>query len=76
MWLLAILTAVASSMFGFLTSGQSPFVGDNLSTAVMAVGFLALAVSRNVILHSVVIPTFLVVLLWDIIRWHPVFTVS
>ena len=75
-WLLAILTAATSSLFGFLTSGQSPFIGDNLSTAIMAVGFLALAISRNTMLHSVVIPTFLVLLLWDIVRWHPVFTAN
>ena len=73
-WLLAIVTAATSSLFGFLTAGQSPFIGDNLSTAVMTIGFIALASSRNVLLHSVVVPGFLMLLLWDIIRWHPVFT--
>jgi hypothetical protein len=73
-WLLAILTAATSSLFPFLTQGESPFIGDNLSTGIMAVGFLALAISSSVRLHSIVVPTFLALLLWDIIRWHPVFT--
>jgi hypothetical protein len=74
-WLLALLTAATSSTFGFFTTGESPVTGDNLSTAIMSLGFIALASSRNVLLHSVLIPGFLMVLLWDIIRWHPVFTV-
>ena len=69
-----MLTAATTSTFSFFAVGESPFTGDNLSTAVMAVGFIALASSRNVLLHSVVVPGFVVVLLWDIIRWHPVAT--
>ena len=75
-WLLALLTAATSSTFGYFTMGQSPFIGDNLSTAIMALGFIALASSRNVMLHSVIIPAFVIVLIWDVIRWHPVFAAS
>ena len=73
-WMLAILTAATSSTFVFFTAGESPFIGDNLSSVIMTVGFVALASSRNAMLHSLVVPGFLALLLWDIIRWHPVFT--
>ena len=72
-WMLAVLVAATTSTFSFFTIGQSPFTGDNLSTVIMTVGFIALASSRNVPLHTVLVPGFVLVLLWDIIRWHPVF---
>jgi len=75
-WMLAILTAATSSTFSFFTVGESPFIGDNLSAVAMTIGFVALASSRNVLLHSLVIPSFLALLLWDIIRWHPVFSAT
>lgn len=75
-WLLAILTAATSSTFSFFTAGRSPFILDNLSALLMTIGFIALASSRRVMLHTIVVPTFLALLLWDVIRWHPVFVSS
>ena len=44
---------------------------DNATPVVFIVGFVALAISRNVILHSIVVPTFLLLLIGDVIIWHP-----
>ncbi len=42
--------------------------------ALLMAGFIALASSKNSVLHSILVPTFLVLLLWDVVRWHPTFS--
>lgn len=75
-WLLGVLTAATSSLFGPLAFGSTLISGDNLSTAVMFGGFMLLAAPPNVWLHSVLVPGFLALLIWDVVAWHPVFVSS
>ena len=75
-WWLAVLTTVSSSLFRPLAFGSELVSMDNAVSAFMLVGFLCLAVSRNAVLHTTLVPTFLLLLLWDVIRWHPVISLT
>ena len=70
-WWLAILTVVASTLFRPLAFGSDLLTMDNAVSGFMLIGFLALATSRSSALHAVLVPFFLLLLLWDVIRWHP-----
>lgn len=74
-WLLALIAAASSTLFGPIAFGAELFRLDNLSSGVLLLGFLVLTLlPRNELLHSLLIPAFLALLLWDIVRWHPVFS--
>jgi hypothetical protein len=70
-WWLAILGTVSSTLFRPISFGSTLFHLDNATSAIFIAGFVALAVSRNVILHSIVVPLFLLLLIGDVIIWHP-----
>jgi hypothetical protein len=70
-WWLAVLSTIASTLFRPISFGSSLFHLDNATSAIFIAGFVALAVSRNVILHSIIIPLFLLLLIGDVIIWHP-----
>lgn len=76
MWWLAVMITVASTLFRPVAFGSELVTWDNATSIFLFAGFVALASSRSTVLHSVLVPTFLVLLLWDIIRWHPAFTPS
>jgi hypothetical protein len=70
-WWLAALVAVASISFKPIAFGGVLFDLDNASAVAMIVGFLTLATSKNTVVHSVLVPSFLLLLLWDVLWWNP-----
>ncbi len=72
-WSLATLTVVSSVLLGPLAFGSELMTADNATSAALFAGFLALAISRNPILHALLVPTFLALILWDVIRFYPAF---
>jgi hypothetical protein len=75
-WWLAAMITISSALFRPLAFGYELVTWDNAVSVVLLVGFIGLAVSRSALLHSVLVPTFLALLLWDIIRWQPSFSVN
>lgn len=69
-WWLAGLVAIASTMFRPLAFGAELFHLDNASALLMVVVFTTLAISRNVVVHSVLVPALLILLLWDVFWWN------
>ena len=70
-WWLAVLSTVSSTLFRPISFGSTLFHLDNATSAIFIAGFVALAASRNVILHSTIVPLFLLLLIGDVIIWHP-----
>ncbi len=70
-WWLAILTTASSTLFRPLAFGSDFITWDNATSALLIVGFLVLASTKNERIHTLLVPTFLLLLLWDVIRWHP-----
>ena len=70
-WWLALLVAIASTLFKPLAFGADLLDLDNAAVVPMIVGFIALAKSKSVVVHSVLVPAFLVLLLWDVLWWNP-----
>ena len=75
-WSLAMLAVVSSVMLGPLAFGSELLTADNASSVVLFAGFVALAVSRNALLHAILVPTFLALIIWDVIRFHPAFSIG
>ncbi|MDJ0910647.1 MAG: hypothetical protein QNI99_15715 [Woeseiaceae bacterium] len=75
-WSLAVLAVVSSVMLGPLAFGSELLTADNAASGVLFAGFLALAISRNPILHAVLVPAFLALIVWDVIRFHPAFSIG
>ena len=73
-WLLAMLAVLSSVFLGPLAFGTEFLTADTAAPAGLFVGFLSLAVFRNPVLHTVLVPTFLALVMWDIIRFHPAFS--
>ncbi len=70
-WWLAVLSTVSSVLFRPISFGSILFHMDNATSAFLVAGFVALAMSRNAILHSIVVPIFLLLLIGDVVIWHP-----
>lgn len=70
-WWLAVVVAIASTLFKPLAFGADLLELDNAAAVPMVVGFIALAKSKSVVVHSVLVPAFLVLLLWDVLWWNP-----
>jgi hypothetical protein len=70
-WWLAVLVAIASTLFRPLAFGADLIDLDNAAAVLMLVGFITLATSKSVVVHSVLVPAFLLLLLWDVLWWHP-----
>lgn len=70
-WWLAAMIAVSSTLFRPLAFGSELVTWDNAVSVFMLIGFIGLASSRCSLLHSVLVPTFLTLLLWDILWWNP-----
>ncbi|MEE4381705.1 MAG: hypothetical protein V2J02_06890 [Pseudomonadales bacterium] len=75
-WWLAVLAATSSTLFRPLAFGSDLVSLDNVSAALMVVGFVTLGVSRNPWLHAIAVPAFLGLLLWDVLYWVPVIGTS
>ena len=64
-WTLAALAVTGSVTFRPLIFGQALFRVDNATSFIMFLGFVALVISKNRLLHSVLVPAFLILLLLD-----------
>jgi hypothetical protein len=71
-WWLAVLVAVVSTLFKPIAFGDDLVDMDNAASVAMIIGFLTLATSRNTVVHSVLVPSFLLLLLWDVLWWSPI----
>ncbi len=70
-WWLAILSTVSSMLFRPISFGSSLVDMHNATSVIFIAGFVALAMSRNVILHSILVPIFLLLLIGDVVIWNP-----
>ncbi len=70
-WWLGVVSTTSSTLFRPIAFGSSLVSMDNAAPVIFIAGFVALAVSRNVILHSIMVPVFLVLLIGDVVIWHP-----
>ena len=70
-WWLAIVSTVSSTLFRPIAFGSTLFHMDNATSLVFIFGFVALAISKNRIVHSILVPLFLLLLIGDIVVWHP-----
>ena len=75
-WSLARLAVVSSVMLGPLAFGSELVSADNASSVVLLAGFFALTISRNALLHAILVPLFTALILWDVIRFHPAFSIG
>jgi hypothetical protein len=70
-WWLGVLVAVASTLFKPIAFGADLVELDNAAPVVMVIGFLTLATSKSTVVHSILVPSFLLLLLWDVLWWNP-----
>ena len=75
-WWLGVLVATASTLFKPLAFGTDFIDLDNAAVVPMIIGFIALATSKSVVVHSVLVPAFLLLLLWDVLWWNAAITLS
>ena len=75
-WWFAVLSTMASVLFRPIAFGSSLVNLDNIVPSLLVAGFIALAASRNAVLHSIVVPLFLLLLIGDVLIWHPSNTAS
>ena len=68
---LAALTVFFTALFRPLAFGFQLLELSNATSLIFLAGFIALSTSRNSTLHAVLVPLFLVLLLWDIVQWNP-----
>jgi hypothetical protein len=69
-WWLGVLVAIASTLFKPLAFGLDLIELDNAAFVPMVIGFITLARSKSVVVHSVLVPAFLLLLLWDVLWWN------
>jgi len=70
-WWLAVLVAIASTLFRPLAFGADIVDLDNAAAVLMVIVFITLATSKSVVVHSVLVPALLLLLLWDVLWWNP-----
>ncbi len=75
-WWLAVLVAVSSTLFKPIAFGAELWHLDNVASVVMVVGFVTLASSKRLAVHTVLVPGFLLLVLWDVLWWNATVTVG
>jgi len=70
LWWLAMLTIVLATLFRPLVFHENLLTVDNASSLIAFFAFFALAVSRNKILHAILIPMLLLLILMDVFLIH------
>lgn len=68
-WWLAAVTVALATLFRPLIFDQVLFSASNATSLVFFCGFIALAVSRRPALHAILMPIFLLLLIFDIFQW-------
>lgn len=66
-WWIAVLTVTLATLFRPIVFGEELFKIDNASSFIGFVGFALLALSRNRIVHAVLVPALFAAILWDIL---------
>jgi len=69
-WWLGALTVVLATMFRPLIFGDSLLSPDNATSLLFVFGFIVLAISKRSILHVILVPIFLLLVLFDIFQWN------
>ena len=64
-WAVAALTVVGATAFRPVIFGETLLSADNATSFILLLGFVAMAVSRNRALHSVLVPLFTILVLMD-----------
>jgi len=68
-WWLGAITVVLATMFRPLIFGATLLSPDNATSILFFFGFITLAISKRSILHEIFVPTFLLLVLFDIFQW-------
>ncbi len=68
-WWLAAATVTLATMFRPLIFDQDLLSAENATSFVFLFGFVTLAISRRVILHSMFVPITLLLVLLDVFQW-------
>lgn len=68
-WWLGAVTVVAATSFRPLVFGQSLLSADNATSFLGFFGFVILINTKRERVHSILLPLFLLALLWDIVYW-------
>jgi hypothetical protein len=66
-WWIAVFTVTLATLFRPIVFGNALFIVDNATSFLGFVGFILLALFQNRLLHALLLPFFLVALLWDIL---------
>lgn len=69
-WWLGAVTVTLATGFRPLAIGSELFSPDNATSFVAFVGFIVAALSRQHRVHAILMPLFLLLLLWDVIEWN------
>ena len=68
-WSLAAITVVMATLFRPVVFGDTLIAPENATSGLILAGALALAASRQGVLHAILVPTFLTLLVFDIFQW-------
>ena len=66
-WWIAVLTVTLATLFRPIVFGDDLFTIDNASSFIGFVGFTILGLSKNRILHAILVPALFAAILWDIL---------
>ena len=66
-WWLAVATVSLATLFRPIVTGDILFRVDNATSFFSFAGFVILALSKNRILHAILVPLFLAGILWDVL---------
>jgi hypothetical protein len=75
-WWLGVLTVVLATLFRPLIFGLDLFSADNATSLVLFLGFIALATSRRLVVHTILVPVFLLLVVVHIFQWNFVISPS
>jgi len=66
-WWLGLATVVLATLFRPIVTGDALFKVDNATSFFGLAGFFVLGLSKNRVVHAVLIPLFLASMLWDVL---------
>jgi len=69
-WWLGVLTVVLATLFRPLIFDVDLLSADNATSLLLFFGFIALATSRRLAVHAILVPVFLLLVLFDIFQWN------
>ena len=69
-WWLGALTVRLATLFRPLIFGADLLSLANASSPFLLFGFVLLGISKRTVLHTIIVPAFLLLLLWDVFQWN------